>query len=261
MTEKRYSLAVILVVAAVAIGLAIVALSGGVFVGYQMGKAAGRAQARAELPGADLDDLRPFLEGFGPRGEHLFPRGEGMFPPGELPEGFEGFEATERPLLGVTFQVITEELAEAEDLSENSGALVVEVLSGGPAAEAGVEEDDIILEVDGIPVDEAHPLPELINSYEPGDEIELTIVRAGDELLIAVELGARRIGGAFRGDSIESLEELMPLLGQEGLFLGEAFPEGLPEGFLEELLEQLPEGSGFRLECGPDGCEFIEGDS
>ena len=61
------------------------------------------------------------------------------------------------------------------------GALVVEVDSGGPADQAGLEEGDIIIAVDNKAMGEDRDLAALIGSHKPGDEVAVTIVRPGDE--------------------------------------------------------------------------------
>ena len=240
MLEKRFSFVVILLSVGVALGIAVIALSGGLFVGYQMGKTAGRAEARAEFPAGAAEALGPLFQGLGPRGDL-----EDLFPGGELPgDRLPRFQGDNRPFLGITFQVITEELAEQEGLAVESGALILEVVHGSPADHAGLHDGDIIHAVDGAEVGQQHPLPELINSYRPGDVVELTVIHQGDRMTIEVELGARPRGGSFEGDF---LGEMMPFLGQPQPFLQEMFPE--------------PGGFQFRYECGPDGCEFFEGDS
>jgi S1-C subfamily serine protease len=61
------------------------------------------------------------------------------------------------------------------------GAVVVEVDSGGPADQAGMETGDIIIAVDNKTMDEDHDLAALIGSHKAGDEVVVTIVRPGDD--------------------------------------------------------------------------------
>jgi S1-C subfamily serine protease len=58
---------------------------------------------------------------------------------------------------------------------------VTEVASDGPADEAGVEVDDVIIAIDGIAPDTDNDLAQLIRGHDPGDEIILTIVRRGED--------------------------------------------------------------------------------
>ncbi|HLE04475.1 MAG TPA: PDZ domain-containing protein, partial [Anaerolineales bacterium] len=96
-----------------------------------------------------------------------------------------------RPFLGVSFQMVTAELAEQENLGADQGAWVTQVVPGSPADEAGLQEGDLIQRVDDQPVDEKHPLPGLINSHQPGDQIDLSVLRGRRELRVEVELGTR----------------------------------------------------------------------
>ncbi len=61
----------------------------------------------------------------------------------------------------------------------------------GPADQAGLKENDIILEVNGQKIDQANGLAELIQRYQAGDRIELRVLRQAEEKIIKVELGER----------------------------------------------------------------------
>jgi len=103
--------------------------------------------------------------------------------------------AVERPFLGITFQQISPTVAATLDIAVDNGALVIEI-QPGPAADAGLEVDDIITEIDGDVINEDSTLTDLLFEYEPGDTVELTVYRpATDETLtIDVTLGTRPSG-------------------------------------------------------------------
>jgi membrane-associated protease RseP (regulator of RpoE activity) len=61
------------------------------------------------------------------------------------------------------------------------GAVVVEVDSGGPADQAGLETGDIIIAVENKAMGEDRDLGALIGSHKPGDDVTVTIVRPGDD--------------------------------------------------------------------------------
>jgi len=69
------------------------------------------------------------------------------------------------------------------------GAMVVEVIEDSPADRAGLKVGDVIWEVDGMPITEVDELADLIGSYEPGDMVDLLIMRRESIRNFSVELG------------------------------------------------------------------------
>ncbi len=101
-----------------------------------------------------------------------------------------------RPWIGVYYTDVTKGLAQDQHLSVDYGALVGSsdpstpgVFAGSPAAAAGVQDGDVVLEIDGTRVDETHDLSSLIIPHAPGDTITLTILRDGSQRTIKVTLG------------------------------------------------------------------------
>jgi serine protease Do len=100
-----------------------------------------------------------------------------------------------RPMLGVRYVLIDEEVKKQLSLSVDHGALVrgdtstAGVVADGPAAKAGIKEGDIILEINGERIDEDHPLANMLIKYSPNEEITLRISRDGKEQNIKVKLG------------------------------------------------------------------------
>jgi S1-C subfamily serine protease len=72
-----------------------------------------------------------------------------------------------------------------------SAALVTEVTEGGPADEAGLQEGDLILAIDGERIQAGTNLREMISLYRPGDQVELTIRRGSRTRQVRVVLGRR----------------------------------------------------------------------
>ncbi len=76
-----------------------------------------------------------------------------------------------------------------------AGALVSEVMDNSPAEHAGIEKNDIIIEFDGIDINSAEQLVDLLEYYEAGEKVNITILHLDDnqykEIDIEVKLGRR----------------------------------------------------------------------
>ncbi|MFP3866716.1 MAG: DegQ family serine endoprotease [Desulfobacteraceae bacterium] len=94
-----------------------------------------------------------------------------------------------RGLLGVHIQVVTPSLAKSFGLGKPYGALVAEVNPGSPAAQAGIQRGDIIVEYNGQKINEMHELPRLVASTPPGTKATVKIIRQGKEKTIPVTIG------------------------------------------------------------------------
>jgi S1-C subfamily serine protease len=90
--------------------------------------------------------------------------------------------------LGILSEQLTSEIAAELDVSVTEGAVVREVLADTPAAEVGLQANDIITAVNGEPVDAERTLLNRIIAYEPGDTITLTVLRGGETLELEVTL-------------------------------------------------------------------------
>lgn len=102
------------------------------------------------------------------------------------------------PYLGVRYVMITKELAERDKLPVDTGALLrgaedgPAVLRDSPAAQAGLQAEDIITAVNGITIDLEHSLIALVGKYNVGDSIRLAVFRDGKTFEIFVVLGERK---------------------------------------------------------------------
>lgn len=90
-----------------------------------------------------------------------------------------------KPYLGVNYQPISQIEAQFYD-NVVPGALVQSVVEGSPAAKAGIQKYDIIMEIDG--KDASTSLSTMIQGYEVGDTVTLKVYRDGKTLTIKVKL-------------------------------------------------------------------------
>lgn len=72
--------------------------------------------------------------------------------------------------------------------SDSQGALITEVMDGTPAQDAGLLEDDVVTRVDGEPVTDGIALIVAIRTHQPGETIEFTVRRDGEERTVEVTL-------------------------------------------------------------------------
>ncbi len=106
-----------------------------------------------------------------------------------------------RPYMGVRYTTVNRQVAEAENLPVNDGAWISgngntgpAVESGTPAADAGLQDGDIITTINDQAIDKDHPLDATLSQYAPGDTIQVTILRDGKSLTVPVTLAVRPSG-------------------------------------------------------------------
>jgi|BarGraIncu00431A_1022009.scaffolds.fasta_scaffold00711_2 serine protease Do len=86
-----------------------------------------------------------------------------------------------RGYIGVTIQSITPELAKSFGLKESRGALVGDVVKGGPAEKGGVRIGDAIVTFDGRRVKSSNDLPRIVAETPIGKTVDVVIIREGKE--------------------------------------------------------------------------------
>jgi len=84
-----------------------------------------------------------------------------------------------RPRMGITVQDVTPTAVTERDLTVDEGALVISVAEDSPAERAGLQVDDVIVQVDGVPITGTSQLVlMLLTDYRVGDTISVEVVRA-----------------------------------------------------------------------------------
>ena len=99
------------------------------------------------------------------------------------------FGEARRGWLGVKIQQVTDEIAESLNIKPARGALVAGIDDKGPAKPAGIEAGDVIIKFDGKDIKEMRDLPRIVADTTVGKDVEVIIVRKGQELKKTVKLG------------------------------------------------------------------------
>ncbi len=96
---------------------------------------------------------------------------------GDCDEGCDGMVMKKRGFLGVHMVAITKELKQYFGVAEGQGVLIGQVGTDSPAAKAGVKVGDILIEVDGKPVDSARTAQKLVAKMKDGQKATLKVIR------------------------------------------------------------------------------------
>jgi serine protease Do len=95
-----------------------------------------------------------------------------------------------RGWLGVGIQEMTPDLTKSFGLTDKKGALVSQVMPGSPAAKAGIEQGDVILEFDGKAITESKDLPQIVASTPVDKSVSVKVYRNGKTVDREVKISA-----------------------------------------------------------------------
>ncbi|WP_412535243.1 DegQ family serine endoprotease [Mesorhizobium sp. BAC0120] len=99
-----------------------------------------------------------------------------------------GNDYFERPYVGATFEEVTPQIAEALGLNKPQGALVSDVVAGGPAAAAGVKPGDVVLSMNGTAIEHVEALGYRLATQPIGSTVTLGIFSKGGNKAVNVAL-------------------------------------------------------------------------
>jgi S1-C subfamily serine protease len=99
------------------------------------------------------------------------------------------FGEVRRGLLGVNIQTVDPEVAEALDIKVERGALITGIAPGSAAERAGLEVDDIIVEVNSKKIESASELANAIGLMTSGEQVEIGYIRGDENSSVMTELG------------------------------------------------------------------------
>lgn len=123
----------------------------------------------------------------------------------------------QRGYLGVQIRDLQSEDLEVFKLDDRSGSLVSTVVGGSPADKGGVQVGDIVVGVNGLPVDNTARLRNIVGAVKPGTKVPVEVIRDGRRMTLQVTLGtldedalaAGGIGGTPKPDAPNGLVEVV----------------------------------------------------
>jgi serine protease Do len=166
-----------------------------------------------------------------------------------------------RGWLGVVIQDVDEQLVESMNLPSKDGALVADVAKDGPAERSGLQSGDFIFELDGQKISNMTQLRNEIAIRAPGTQVQLKLIRNGDEQSVSITLGELPGDTAMPaakeslfdrlGFSVQNLDaQLAPRLGlkpdDQGVIIAQIAPDspayvsGLRRGDLIKEVNRRP---------------------
>jgi S1-C subfamily serine protease len=93
------------------------------------------------------------------------------------------------PYLGIGYVPLNPAIAAQLGTSATQGAVIMQVVPGSPAADAGLQTQDVITEIDGTPLTGESTLAQIVQSHKPGDTLNLTVARGSQTLQVKITLG------------------------------------------------------------------------
>lgn len=166
------------------------------------------------------------------------------------------FGVVQRALLGISILDVSAELADIKDLDVLRGVYVDRVNAGSAAEEAGLQSGDVIVAINGRPVDNVSKLQEAVAVKRPGEKIEVTYIRKGKEKKVQATLkstmGTTEVvqarnsfsieGGIFENPSKEELDKLSISGGAKAVEVrdGKWQEAGVKPGFVITSIDKTP---------------------
>jgi Do/DeqQ family serine protease len=123
------------------------------------------------------------------------------------------YGTVKRGFVGVSFTELNPDVAQQLGINNSNGLYVNDLVAGGGAQQAGIQKGDIIEKVEGVPVYESSDLQERVGRLQPGDKINMTVLRDGKEKNFEVTLKADAAPSTRTAAVSKSAEELFNRLG------------------------------------------------
>ena len=143
-----------------------------------------------------------------------------------------GRDFFERPYIGANFEPVTAQVAEALGMKLPTGALVTQVAADAPAAAAGLKPGDVVLALNGSPLEGPDALGYRLATQQVGTDAMLTVLRQGTEVELSIKLAR----------APEGMSTLEVTIGGQGPFSGTKVAALSPR--LAQKLRLDPEAKG-----------------
>jgi serine protease Do len=125
------------------------------------------------------------------------------------------FGRVKRGWVGVSYQSVTDDIADSFGLDRARGVLVANVVADGPAAKAGLKRNDIILSFSGQDVLDLRRFPRLVANARVGSTVDIVVWRGGKEVPLKLRIGeqeeADKQNVAAKGGDKKSAEPDQPV--------------------------------------------------
>jgi serine protease Do len=130
--------------------------------------------------------------------------------------------------IGAKLQTVTPDLARGLGLSQNWGVIVADVQPGGPADQAGLRVEDIVLSIDSRPMDSLPLLAFYLYARHAGDRLQFDVRRGDRAMTLEVPVAERPHDVDRLGDRVDPERSVIRQLGILGLEIDEALETMLP---------------------------------
>jgi len=134
-----------------------------------------------------------------------------------------------RAEIGVYAQTITPELAEGLHLQRDWGVLLSDVDPDGPAAAAGLQQGDIVLDLNGKVMENARQLEVDLYRYTVGQKVNVEVLRGGDHLTYPVSVKERQDDPERFADLVDPVKNIVRKLAIVGIDIDKKVTELLPD--------------------------------
>ena len=129
----------------------------------------------------------------------------------QVADSLREFGRVRRGWIGVSYQSVTDDIAESFGLDRARGVLVANVIADGPASKAGLKRNDIILNFAGAEVPDLRRFPRMVANARVGSTVDITVWRSGKEqalkLRIAEQEEAEKQNAAATGPTAKKPAE------------------------------------------------------